>query len=131
MIRNLTGEEEIDFTSMKPSVIVADDLTPSETVQIDKEKVLAFVTAHSSTNSHTSILARMMNIPALIGVPVNLEEIHQGIQAVVDGYSGEVIFEPSILVGKSLCLLQYLVAAVTERQRKPCRGLSRMQVSAA
>lgn len=72
LIRNLSGEKEIDFASMEPSVIVADDLTPSETVQMDKEKILAFVAVHGSANSHTSILARMMNIPALIGVPVNL-----------------------------------------------------------
>ena len=95
LIRNLMGTEDVDFVSMEPSIIVADDLTPSETVQMDKEKILAFVTVHGSANSHTSILARMMNIPALIGVPVNLEEIHSGMQAVVDGFSGEVIFEPS------------------------------------
>lgn len=95
LIRNLTGEEEIDFVSMEPSVIVADDLTPSETVQMDKEKILAFVTVHGSTNSHTSILARMMNIPALIGVPVNLEGIDSGVRVVVDGFNGEVVFEPS------------------------------------
>ncbi|MDE7309784.1 MAG: phosphoenolpyruvate--protein phosphotransferase [Lachnospiraceae bacterium] len=95
LIRNLTGEKEIDFASMEPSVIVADDLTPSETVQMDKNKILAFVTVHGSANSHTSILARMMNIPALIGVPVNLEEIHSGIQVMVDGFDGKVVFEPS------------------------------------
>lgn len=95
LIKNLKGEEELDFSSMKPSVIVADDLTPSETVQMEKDKILAFVTVHGSTNSHTSILARMMNIPALIGVPVNLDEIYSGMQVVVDGFSGEVIFEPS------------------------------------
>lgn len=95
LIKNLKGEEDIDFTSMEPSVIVADDLTPSETVQMDKEKILAFVTVHGSANSHTSILARMMNIPALIGVPLNLEEIHSGMQVVVDGFQGEVIFEPT------------------------------------
>lgn len=95
LIKNLMGEEDIDFASMEPSVIVADDLTPSETVQMDKEKILAFVTVHGSANSHTSILARMMNIPALIGVPVELEELHSGMQVVVDGFSGEVIFEPS------------------------------------
>ena len=95
LIKNLMGEEDVDFASMEPSVVVADDLTPSETVQMDKKKILAFVTVHGSTNSHTSILARMMNIPALIGVPVNLEEIRSGVQAVVDGFSGEVIFEPS------------------------------------
>ena len=76
-------------------MIVADELTPSETVQIDKEKILAFVTVHGSVNSHTSILARMMNIPALIGVPINLEEIQSGMLVVVDGFNGEVIFEPT------------------------------------
>lgn len=95
LIKNLKGEEDIDFTSMDPSVIVADDLTPSETVQMNKEKILAFVTVHGSANSHTSILARMMNIPALIGVPLNLEEIHSGMQVVVDGFQGEVIIEPT------------------------------------
>lgn len=95
LVRNLTGEAETDFASMEPSVIIADDLTPSETVQMDKERILAFVTVHGSANSHTSILARMMNIPALIGVPINLEEVHSGIQAMVDGFNGEVVFEPS------------------------------------
>ena len=95
LVRNLMGQEDMDLTSMEPSVIVADDLSPSETVQMDKEKILAFVTVHGSTNSHTAILARMMNIPALIGVPVNLDEIQTGMTAVVDGLKGEVIFEPS------------------------------------
>ncbi len=95
LVRNLTGEEGVDLNSMEPSIVVADDLSPSETVQMDKEKILAFVTVHGSTNSHTSILARMMNIPALIGVPLNLDEIHTGMQAVVDGFRGEVIFDPS------------------------------------
>lgn len=95
LVRNLQGVEEVDLRSMEPSIIVADDLSPSETVQMDKEKVLAFVTVHGSTNSHTAILARMMNIPALIGVQVDLDEIHTGMKAVVDGYSGEVVFEPS------------------------------------
>lgn len=94
LIQNLKGEEELDFSELAPSVIVADDLTPSETVQMDKDKILGFVTVHGSTNSHTSILARMMNIPALIGVPVDLDALHSGMQVVVDGFSGEVIFEP-------------------------------------
>lgn len=89
LVRNLMGQEEIDFASMEPSVIVADDLSPSETVQMDKEKILAFVTVHGSTNSHTAILARMMNIPALIGVPVNLDEIQTGMKAVVNGFKGD------------------------------------------
>lgn len=95
LVRNLMGQEDVDLASMEPSIIVADDLSPSETVQMDKSKILAFVTVHGSTNSHTAILARMMNIPALIGVPMNLEEIRTGMKAVVDGFKGEVIFEPS------------------------------------
>ena len=95
LVRNLSGVSEVDLGTMEPSVIVADDLSPSETVQMDKEKVLAFVTVHGSSNSHTAILARMMNIPALIGVSVNLEEINTGMKVIVDGYKGEVIFEPS------------------------------------
>lgn len=95
LVRNLTGMKELDFGSMNPSVIVAEDLSPSETVQMDKEKILAFVTVHGSTHSHTAILARMMNIPALVGVSMELEQIHNGIPVIVDGFNGEVIFEPS------------------------------------
>lgn len=95
LIRNLAGVEDVDFSSMEPSIIIADDLTPSETVQMDKEKILAFVTVHGSTNSHTAILARMMNIPALIGVPMDLDEVGSSKLAVVDGFSNQVIFEPT------------------------------------
>ena len=93
LVRNLSGQDDADLSSIEPSIIVADDLSPSETVQMDKDKILAFVTVHGSTNSHTAILARMMNIPALIGVDMNLEEIHTGMEAVVDGFQGTVIFE--------------------------------------
>ncbi len=94
LIQNLTGNGEngLDFT--EPVIVVADDLTPSETVQMDKEKILAFVTVHGSTNSHTAILARMMNIPALIGVEMNLEDMRTGTEAVVDGFTGEFILSP-------------------------------------
>ncbi|WP_368250152.1 phosphoenolpyruvate--protein phosphotransferase [Fusicatenibacter saccharivorans] len=94
LVRNLSGEGDNDLSSMEPSIIVADDLSPSETVQMDKEKILAFVTVHGSTNSHTAILARMMKIPALIGVPMDLNGLKTGMTAVVDGFSGQVIFEP-------------------------------------
>lgn len=94
LVRNLSGEGDNDLSSMEPSIIVADDLSPSETVQMDKEKILAFVTVHGSTNSHTAILARMMNIPALIGVPMDLNGLKTGMMVVVDGFSGQVIFEP-------------------------------------
>lgn len=94
LVRNLSGQEDTDLSSIEPSVIVADDLSPSETVQMDKDKILAFVTVHGSTNSHTAILARMMNIPALIGVEMDLDELKTGMTAVVDGFQGQVIFEP-------------------------------------
>ena len=94
LVRNLSGQEDADLSDIDPSVIVAYDLSPSETVQIDKEKILAFVTVHGSTNSHTAILARMMNIPALIGVPLALDELKNGTTAVVDGFTGQVTFEP-------------------------------------
>lgn len=84
LVQNLRGDVSVDLSEMEPSIIVADDLSPSETVQMDKEKILGFVTVHGSTNSHTAILARMMNIPALIGVPVDLEELKTGMEAVVD-----------------------------------------------
>ena len=94
LVRNLSGEEQIDWSTMEPSIIVADDLTPSETVQMDKSKILAFVTVHGSTNSHTAILARMMNIPALIGVPLELEKIHNGTRAIVDGKEAVFYLDP-------------------------------------
>lgn len=94
LVRNLSGQEDTDLSSIDPSIIVADDLSPSETVQMDKDKILAFVTVHGSTNSHTAILARMMNIPALIGVPLELEELKNGTTAVVDGFTGCVTFDP-------------------------------------
>lgn len=94
LVRNLSGQGDVDLSSIEPSVIVADDLSPSETVQMDKDKILAFVTVHGSTNSHTAILARMMNIPALIGVKMDLEALQSGVTAVVDGFQGMVTFDP-------------------------------------
>lgn len=78
----------------EPVIILADDLAPSETVQLDKEKVLAFVTRQGSSNSHTAILARTMNIPALIGVDIDLNAEYDGMKAVVNGFTGEFILEP-------------------------------------
>lgn len=95
IIRILSGQTDIDLNMMEPSIIIAEDLSPSETVQMDKGKILAFVTVHGSANSHTSILARMMNIPALIGVPLHLEELHTGMKGIVDSIQGKVIIEPS------------------------------------
>ena len=94
IVRCLSGVSEGGSQFDNPVIIVADDLTPSETVTLDKSKILAFVTVHGSTNSHTAILARTMNIPALIGVDVNLDELTDGTLAVVDGFTGEFVLEP-------------------------------------
>ena len=94
LVQNLSGHAPVDMNDMEPSIIVADDLSPSETVQMDKDKILGFVTVHGSTNSHTAILARMMNIPALIGVKMDLEALQSGVTAVVDGFQGMVTFDP-------------------------------------
>ncbi len=76
-------------------IIAADDLAPSETVSLDKEKVLAFVTAHGSSGSHTAILARNMNIPAIIGLGEDfLSRIKDGDMAIADGFTGELIISP-------------------------------------
>ena len=94
LVSNLSGEELPDWENTEPSIIVADDLTPSETVQMDKNKILAFVLVHGSPNSHTAILARMMNIPALIGVPIELESLPNGVNAIVDGQNGIFYLNP-------------------------------------
>lgn len=67
LIKILSGKDKDGLVTDEPVIIISDDLAPSETVQFDKSKILAFVTEGGSTNSHTSILARMMNIPAMIG----------------------------------------------------------------
>lgn len=94
LIQNLHGADKNELDFAEPVIVVADDLSPSETVQMDKEKILAFVTVHGSTNSHTAILARMMNIPALIGVNMDLGSMQNGTQAVVDGFEGSFILNP-------------------------------------
>ena len=93
VIRVLTGQADVSLDA--PSIIIADDLTPSETVQMDKSKILGFVTVHGSTNSHTAILARMMNIPALVMTPLELSELKSGTEAIVDGINGEIILDPT------------------------------------
>ena len=108
LIRILEGEADAHPASAVPSIIVADDLSPSDTIQMDKEKILGFVTVHGSTNSHTAILARVMNIPALIGVPLDLDEIRTGMMAVVDGFEGSVTFDPD----------EVLCARAKERMKK-------------
>lgn len=94
LVKNLSGQSADVMDLDEPVIVVADDLSPSETVQMDKEKILAFVTVHGSANSHTAILARMMNIPALIGVDMDLEALHTGTEAAVDGFHGEFFVDP-------------------------------------
>ena len=96
LVRVLSGHDEGDMDAAEPSIIVAEDLAPSETVQMDKSKVLAFVTRKGSSNSHTAILARTMNIPALIGV--DFPEDVDGKMGIVDGYEGKIIIDPPVSV---------------------------------
>ncbi|MCR5602030.1 MAG: phosphoenolpyruvate--protein phosphotransferase [Ruminococcus sp.] len=95
IISNLSSDGNTVSDSDEKVIICADDLAPSETVLLDKNKVLAFVTAFGSSNSHTAILARNMNIPAVIGAGKELlKTVKDGMEAAVDGYTGEVFLEP-------------------------------------
>ena len=85
MLDILCGVSEGIKQTDEPSIIAADDLAPSETVQLDKSKVLAFATMYGSSNSHTAILARTMNIPAVIGLGESLSPQYDGKMAVIDG----------------------------------------------
>lgn len=92
LVRVLSGVGDGGLEADEPVIVVAEDLAPSETVQLDKSKVLAFVTRKGSSNSHTAILARTMNIPALINI--EYDESVNGMMAIVDGRSGSLILEP-------------------------------------
>ncbi len=100
VVRLLGGKGGGDAKLNKPSIIIADDLTPSETVQMDKSNILAFVTVHGSTNSHTAILARMMNIPAMVGVDMKPDGLEDGTLAVVDSINEQIIIAPTAEVQK-------------------------------
>ncbi len=108
IINCLLGGGSGGIESDEPVIVVADDLAPSETVQMDKDKILSFVTVHGSANSHTSILAKTMNIPAIIGCPVPLTDEMNGKEAVVDGFEGKVYVDPDpdILAEKKKLLLK-------------------------
>ena len=90
----LTGEGESGIVSDVPCIVAADDLAPSETVQLDKSLILGFITAGGSANSHTAILARTMGIPAIIGAGDALQAEMEGKYAIIDGQTGEVVIEP-------------------------------------
>ena len=90
----LTGEGESGIVSDVPCIVAADDLAPSETVQLDKALILGFITAGGSANSHTAILARTMGIPAIIGAGDALQPEMEGKSAIIDGQTGEAVVEP-------------------------------------
>ena len=94
LLQVLSSQNETVMVMDEPVIIAADDLVPSETVQLDKEKVLSFVTMYGSANSHTAILARTMNTPAVIGLGEALKEEYDGKVAIVDGVDGKVYIDP-------------------------------------
>lgn len=94
IISSLSGEKQQEFMTHESVIVAADDLVPSETVQLDKSKVLGFATMYGSSNSHTAILARTMNIPAVIGMGEALKEKYDGMLAVIDGFEGKVYIDP-------------------------------------
>lgn len=94
VIRILAGIGDGSIASEEPVILLADDLTPSETVSLDKSKILAFVTRNGSANSHTAILARSMDIPALVQTDVELLKEYHGMDAVVDGLDGKLYLDP-------------------------------------
>lgn len=105
VVNILTGQDDAAALDDQPAILVADDLTPSETVQLDKSKLLGFITRHGSSNSHTAILARTMNIPALIGV--DFDKSWDGKLAVLDGYNHCIYIDPA----------QELLAAMEEKRK--------------
>ena len=94
LLRILYGNSGTEVQADEPVIIVADDLAPSETVQLDKDKVLSFVTVHGSLNSHTAILARTMAIPALVGTELPLDDSVDGKLGIVDGMEGKIYVDP-------------------------------------
>lgn len=94
VVRILAGVGDGGLDTDGPVIVLADDLSPSETMQMDKSKILAFVTINGSANSHTSILARSMNIPSLVKTDVELLQEYHGLPAVVDGITGQFIIDP-------------------------------------
>ncbi len=115
IVNILSGVENSGDIGDEPVIVVAEDLAPSETVQMDKEKLLAFVTRLGSSNSHTAILARTMNIPALI--EVEIKEEWNGKLAIVDGYSGTFYIEPE----------EEILAQMKERQDEDIRNRKLLQ----
>lgn len=115
VVNILTGQDDASVLDDHPAILVADDLTPSETVQLDKSKLLGFITRRGSSNSHTAILARTMNIPALIGV--DFDDSWDGKTAVLDGYNHCVYIEPT----------QEILASMEEKRRNDLKQEALLQ----
>ncbi|MFW5676806.1 MAG: phosphoenolpyruvate-utilizing N-terminal domain-containing protein [Acetivibrio ethanolgignens] len=94
LLTELSNGEQADFTMKEPVVILAEDLAPSETVQFEKDKLLGFITREGSANSHTAILARTMDIPAIIQTNIELLPEYHGRLTCVDGFTGEIYLDP-------------------------------------
>lgn len=94
LVRLLKGKKEAGLNTDESVILLADDLSPSETIQMDKSKILAFVTRHGSANSHTAILARSLNIPSLVNTDIAVSEQYHLREAVVDGAAGLLLLEP-------------------------------------
>ncbi len=118
LIACLSGAADSEDGSDEKMIVCADDLAPSETVSLDKDRVLAFVTAFGSSNSHTAILARNMNIPAVISVGEGfISEIKDGDRLIVDGHTGTVILDPD----------EKTIAEYTEKQQEDARKKALLQ----
>ncbi len=112
LLRTLS-EEEIELKLTKPVIIAAEDLAPSETVQLDRSRLLSLITQKGSVNSHTAILARTMNIPAVIGIGEQLKPEYDGLQVIVDGFTGKVYVDP-----EEALLQEYMEKRRREEERR-------------
>ena len=110
----LANAERAAFSAGGPVLVAAEDLAPSETIQMDKSKVWGFLTAQGSANSHTAILARTMNIPAVVDIGEMLTEEYDGKMAVVDGFTGVVYIDPD---GETLAVMRQKQAREAERRQ--------------
>lgn len=119
LVRILEGKSRSAIVSDEPVILIADDLAPSEIVQLDKDKILAFVSSGGSATSHTAILARMMNIPVIIGMKDALDPAYNGKEAVTDGFSGTLYIEPT----DTVAAVMQAKLRETERQRRELEKL--------
>lgn len=128
IIVNLQSRQTDTVLSGEKRILCADDLAPSETVMLEKDTVLAFVTAHGSLNSHTAILARNMNIPAIIGVgDAFLSQIRDGDMAVADGFTGELFIHPTKEI-RAQCLSKQREAEEKKRLLESLKGKENVTV---